>query len=89
VEKIKQMLTREEVELAEASGRATGAFNEADVVSRLYVSMQQRKMADDMIQANSDLERASGRNATALDWVTAALVVVGLLQAWLIWTVNK
>ena len=105
---IKELLTPEEVELAQASNTGhTGAINETRVVSQLYVAMRQRemaddmiaannelresqrKMADDMIQVNKDLAAASGRNATALNWVTAGLVVVGLLQAWLIWTVSQ
>ena len=104
---IKELLSRDEVELAQAANTGhTGAINETSVVSQLYVAMRQREMADDMIaannqlkesqrkmaddiiQTNKDLATASGRNATALNWVTFGLVVVGLLQAWLIWTVN-
>ena len=61
---IKELLTPEEVELAQASNTAhTGAINETRVVSQLYVAMRQREMADDMIAANNELRESQRKMA--------------------------
>lgn len=86
-------LTEEERELAKtANTHITGSNNEARVVTDLWVAHRMRGMADDMIDANKKLAKASGDTAEALNKLTGRLVIVtallgivGLVQAWIIW----
>ena len=93
---IKEKLTEEERELAEAArGQSSHDVAEARVVTDLWVAHRMREMADDMISANKKLAKSSGDTATALNdltkklvWFTGLLCLVGLVQAYIIWSVS-
>ena len=90
MKKIQKLLTEAEVELATAAYTAvTGTISEANVTAQVYLAHRLREVTDDVIDSNANLANSNARYAKALNVLTACLVIVGVVQAVVIWRVSQ
>ena len=87
---IQKLLTEAEAEFAiDANTANTGEISEANVTAQLYLAHRLRAVTDDLMASNDKLEKSNNRYALALNILTAGLVLVGILQAFVIWRVSS
>ena len=90
MKKIQENFNEAECELtAAAYTNNENTRAEATVTAQIYVARRLREVTDDLISSNENLARSTDRSAKALNFLTLGLVLVGILQAVIIWRVSS
>ncbi len=101
MKRIQELLDDDEAALARDANTAnTGEISEVRVTAQLYLAHRLREVTNDLMASNEKLAKVNGasneklarsnnRYAGALNILTFFLVLVGVLQAFVIWRVSS